>query len=262
MKTLSALLLAMLCAPLAQGQSLGLAPGQIDATFKPGVPFELELNVANYGSNEVELHTQVADLWYDTKNEKTFGTPGSSPRSAANWIQFVPESFRLAPGSVQRIKAIVTPAADAKGGYYAALFIQSTPLPTNKTSKDGRAVFTNLRIGCLVLLKSEQSDEFNVAIENFHLTPPSASQELSATFDVDNRSNTHIFATPRLAILDSARKLVAKAQSPEKRFLPGQKGEMRVSWSGSLPAGDYLAVLTLVYGADRVDTKEAAFRVP
>src|SRR5438477_11283747 len=71
-------------------QSIGLAPAQIVSDFKPGVPFEQELSVANSGSEAVELHVHITDLWYNDKNEKVFTASGTSPRSAANWIQFLP----------------------------------------------------------------------------------------------------------------------------------------------------------------------------
>ena len=46
-----------------------------------------------------------------------------------------------------------------------------------------------------------------------------------------------------------------------KRFLPGQKDSMQVDWAGSLPAGDYTAVLTLVYGGNKVFTDQYPFTV-
>ena len=258
---LIAVFIAMSAWP-AHAQSLGIAPGQITQTFKPGVPFELTLNVANYGTDAVELSGQITDFWFNDKNEKVFPPPGTSPRSAANWIQFVPEHFDVGPNAVQKMKVIVTPPADAVGGYYAALFVESKPAPTNKKSKDGHAVFTNLRLGCLLLLSTAENQKYDVAVSDPRILLPSANQELTATFDVDNRSNTHIFAAPRLAILNSSRKLISKAQTPEKRYLPGQKDAMTVKWSGSLPPGDYTAVVTVVYASDHVETRQTQFRIP
>ena len=256
------LLALLLVAPLCQGQSLGLAPGQVSMTFKPGVPFEFELNVVNYGQTAVEMHVQITDLWYNQKNEKTFDPPGTSPRSAANWIQFVPEKFRVAPKGTQKMRAIVTPPPVAEGGYYATLFVESQPLPTDKKTPEGGAVFTNMRLGCLVLLTAEKTQKYNVSVGDLSVTPPSGSHELVARFNVDNQSNAHIFAVPRLAILDAGRKLVAKSQAEQKRYFPGQKDAMEVKWAGSLPAGDYTVVLTVVYADQHVDAREARFRVP
>jgi hypothetical protein len=63
-------------------------------------------------------------------------------------------------------------------------------------------------------------------------------------------------------VLDANRKLVAKAEGDEKRFLPGQKNSMHVGWAGKLPAGPYTAVLTVAYGEDHIETQQIAFSVP
>ena len=86
---------------IVSAQSIGLAPAQIISDFKPGVAFEQELSVANNGGEAVELHVQITYFWYNDKNEKVFGAPGTSPRSAANWIQFVPEKFTVPAGKSQ-----------------------------------------------------------------------------------------------------------------------------------------------------------------
>lgn len=243
----------------AVAQSLGLAPAQVVEKFKPGVPFQFELSTANDGDNTVEMHVQITDFWYNDKNDKLFSDPGSTPRSAANWIQFVPEKFAVPAHGTQKMKAIVTPPADAKGGYYAVLFVESKPQPSFNKSGDGKTVFTNMRIGCLVLLSAENTEEYKIELSGVKLTAPTASQPLDVNFDLSNTGNTHVFVLARLAILGPDRKLVAKAESEMKRFLPGQKDSMHVSWPGNLPAGHYNAVLSVAYGEDRIETQELSF---
>jgi hypothetical protein len=255
-------LLLTLAANVALGQSLALAPAQIVQDFKPGVPFEYSLAVENKGSEAAELHVQVTDFWYNEKNDKTFNAPGTSPRSAANWIQFVPETFEVAAGGTQKMKAIITPPADARGGYYAVLFVESKPVATNKQTEDGKRVFTNMRIGCLVMLTAKSTESYNVALGDLNLTPPADNQALKLSFSLDNESNTHVFPQARLAILSPEHKLVAKAEGEAKRFLPGQKDSMKVEWNGELNAGDYTAVLSLVYGGTHTETRQIAFTVP
>ena len=243
-----------------QAQSLGLAPAQVVEKFKPGVPFQFDLSTVNTGDTSVEMHVEITDFWYNEKNEKVFSSAGSSPRSAANWIQFVPDHFEVAAHGSQKMKAIVTPPADAKGGYYATLFVQSKPelsFPKN----DGKGVYTSMRIGCLVLLKAEDTEDYKIEVTNVKITPPSEARSLSVDFDLLNASNTHVFPVARVAVLDSNRKLLAKAESGEKRFLPGQKNSMHVEWAGKLPAGDYTAVLTVAYGEDRIETQQVPFTV-
>jgi hypothetical protein len=241
--------------------SVALVPAQIDKQFKPGQPFETELQVMNDGPTPVTLRVYITDFWYNEKNEKVFTSAGQSPRSAANWIQFVPEQFVAAPRSTQRMKAIVTPPSDAKGGYYAVLFVESKPELSKAATKDSEAVFTNMRLGSLVLLNAEKTEEYKIDVSNPKLTPPSKNQQFNLSFLINNKSNSHIFPIARLAILDTKQKLVGKAEGQTKRFLPGQKDSMQVDWAGLLPAGDYTAVLTLVYGGNKVFTDEYAFTV-
>jgi hypothetical protein len=121
-----------------------------------------------------------------------------------------------------------------------------------------------MRLGCLVLLTADKTEDFKTEISNLKLTPPSANQGLSLDFDLLNAGNTHIFPFARVAVLDAKHKLVAKADNQEevKRFLPGQKNSVHVGWTGALPPGDYTAVLTLAYGEDRVETQQVPFTVP
>jgi hypothetical protein len=246
----------------AFGQSLGLAPAQVVQSFKPGVPFEFELSTVNNGDRAVEMNVEITDFWYNEKNEKVFSPPGTSPHSAANWIQFVPEHFNVEAHGTQKMKAMVTPPADAKGGYYAVLFIESKPQLAFDKTKDGRSVFTNMRIGCLVLLTAEHSEQYKLEISNPKLVPPTATRSLDLSFELLNGGNVHIFPLARLAVLNSEHKLFAKAESEVKRFLPGQKDSMHVSWPGTLAPGDYLAVLTLSYGEDGIETRQFPFHVP
>jgi len=243
-------------------QSIGLAPAQIVSEFRPGVALEQELSVANNGSEDVELHVQISDLWYNEKNEKVFSAPGTSPRSAANWIQFAPEKFTVAAGKSQKMRAIITPPVDARGGYYAVLFVESKPVITNKQTEDGKRVFTNMRLGCLVLLTAKDSEAYNISLNELKLVPPANNQALTLTFLFDNESNTHVFPQARLAILSPNHKLLAKSESEMKRFLPGQKDFMKVEWNGDLNPGDYTAVLSVIYGGTHAETRQIAFTVP
>ncbi len=254
-------LLATACWPLgAAAQSLGLAPGEVREKFKPGVPFEIDLATSNDSANPVEMSVEIADFWYNEKNEKVFPAPGTAPRSAANWIQFVPEHFEVPSHGSQKMKAIVTPPSDAKGGYYAVLFVQSKP-QLSFTKSNGQGVFTNMRLGCLVLLEAEKTEDFKIELSNLQVVPPSSAHPLDLNFDLLNAGNTHVFPVARVAVLNAEKKLVAKAQTEEKRFLPGQKNSMHVTWAGSLPAGNYTAVLTVTYGEDQVTTQQMDFSV-
>jgi len=94
------------------------------------------------------------------------------------------------------------------------------------------------------------------------LAPPTAADDLGLRLTVANQSNTHVFPKASLAVFSSDKRLVAKAEAPEKRFLPGQTDSIRLTWSGKLPPGDYEGVLTVVYAGTQLETRSLPFTVP
>jgi hypothetical protein len=245
----------------ALAQSIAIAPAQIVQTFKPGVPFEVTLSTNNTGAAPVQMSVEITDFWYDQKSDKTFPPSGSSPHSAANWIQFVPERFEVAPGASQKMKAIITPPEDARGGYYAVLFVSSAPKLSDDKTESGGAVFTRMRLGCLVMLEAEKTQDYKVEFGEMKVDAPTATEPLVVHIPIANNSNTHIFPQPRITVLDADRKMVGKAEADSKRFLPGQKYTMDLKWSGDLKPGNYSGVVTVTYGRDKVETRVVPFTV-
>lgn len=245
----------------AGAQSLALAPAEVQYTFKPGRPFQFELNVANNGNVPVEMQVNVTDLWYNEKNEKLFNPPGSSPRSAGNWIEFVPRQFEAPAHGTGHVKVVVTPPQQASGGYYAVIFVESKPQLVSAATAEKKAVYANIRLGSLLLLNAEHTDDYKVNISDFRFTPPAPNQAMKLDFLVSNQSNTHVFPETRVAILDASHNLIAKTEGEIKRFFPQQTDRLSIGWAGTLPPGAYSAILTVIYGQDKVLTQEFPFVV-
>ncbi len=251
----------VLLARVVSAQSIALAPAQVDAVVKAGQPARFEFSVANPGDQPVAIRSTVTDLWYNEKNEKTFGPAGSSPHSAANWIQFVPRLVTIPAKSSAKLTAFITPPPDAIGGYYAVAFVESKPELTAARTPDAKPVYANIRLGALILLNVEGSERYDVQVSNAKLEPPTSASPLTVTFDVRNQSNTHVFPKATLAILDRDSRLVAKANADPRRFLPGQADQVNVSWAGTLPPGSYEGVLTVAYGGKQVQTQSLPFTI-
>jgi len=249
------------CAPEAHAQSLGLAPGEVRAAIKPGEPVRFELTVANDGDVAVVMRTTVMDLWYNEKNEKTFGVPGTHERSAANWIEFVPRDFAVPARGAAAVSVVVTPPAEIRGGYYAVLFVESTPALAQAGTAESRAIFTSLRLGALVLLHAAGTESVAIDVADVMFTPPGPAAPLTLAIPVTNRSNTHIFPQAKLTILGADRQIVARTETDARRFFPGQTDTLTLNWTGTLPPGSYVAILALPYAEGRVFTREFPFSV-
>lgn len=253
--------IAMLPA-IIQAQTLALAPAEIDHTFRPGQPFNLQLAVSNDGDEPVALRVTVTDLWYNDKYEKTFGVPGSSPRSAANWIEFVPPHATVAAHGTQQIEVMVTPPLDASGGYYAVIFVESKPQLVQSATSTQKGIYANVRLGALVLLSTENTEQYSMDISDLNVAPPTENRNLEVSLIAHNTGNTHIFPRPMLAIMNDRHQLLAKAEGEMSRFLPDQKGRVNFKWLGALPAGSYEGIVTVLYGKDKAYTQSIQITVP
>jgi hypothetical protein len=248
----------------AGGQTtIGLAPGMVAQEFQPGKTFEAEFAVSNGTDAPMAMRGYVKDWWYNENNEKLFEPPSSTPQSAANWIEVVPRFFTVPPKSSFRFKIVVTPPVNATpGGHYAAVFVESKPELTQAATADHKAVFTNIRLGALIMLTTANTAKYDINLLDALLTPPTSSHNLKVDVLLENKSNTQIFPQAQLAVLNEKNEVVAKAEGETKRFLPQQKDHVSVTWDGSLPPGDYNAILTLIYGDGKVRTQDFKFKVP
>lgn len=96
----------------AQSQSLGLRPAFIDANVRRGSTYNQSFTIANNTSTRLRFRCSVGDYWYDEKNTRVVGRPGTLPRSASTWVQFAPSEIVIEPNSSGTVKAIINvPAA-------------------------------------------------------------------------------------------------------------------------------------------------------
>lgn len=246
----------------AAAQSIGISPAIVNEQFTPGQTLTVPVSVANTGSAPLYLKTLTSDLWFDPKtNERTILPPGTHQRSAANWVSFVPEDVTVPPNSSALVNVVITPRRDTVGGYYAVLFLESRPELAEEATEKKAAVYTNFRVGALLLLTAKGTEQYHVNISDFKVTPPDATHNLTAEFLVDNQSNTHVLPQVKLVVVDTRKHLVGKADGDFVRFMPGQKNTFSISYPGSLAPGDYTAVVTIVHEGGQVVTRELPFQV-
>jgi hypothetical protein len=260
---LSLLVFSFIATPFSAQTTVGLAPGMVVQEFQPGQPLQVEFSVSNGTGAPMEMRGSVTDWWYNENNEKIFDPPSNSPQSAANWIEVVPRVFTVPPKSHARFKIVITPPSNASpGGHYAAVFVETKPELTKPATPEHKALFTNVRLGALVLLTTANTAKYDIVVDDAVLTPPTQSHNLKVDVLLENKSNTQIFPQAQLAVLNEKNEVVAKAEGETKRFLPQQKDHVSVTWDGSLPPGDYNAILTLIYGDGKVRTQDFKFKVP
>ncbi len=247
---------------IVQAQGIGISPAVMNQRFKPGQSFTVEVTLSNTTDTAMLMHGLTSDLWFDPKtNDRTLPAPGSTPRSAANWIEFVPKQVVVPAQSRALVKVVVTPQKVVSGGYYAAMFFESTPEFAGTAKDTKQSIFMNFRIASFLLLTAEGTEQYKVDISDYKVIPPDATHKLRTEFTLDNQSNTHLFPRVQLAILNDKKRVIGKADGDWIRFMPGQKKVFAVSYPGELPAGSYDALLTIVHEGGSIVTRDIPFRV-
>lgn len=260
--TLIACVVVPSCLSSAQAQqnSVAVNPVLIDVKVKRGASYTQTFTLTNNTGTRLRFQCSLGDIWYDEQNNRITGAPGTLPRSASQWVQFLPGEVIVDPRSSMMVKAVITVPQTAGGGYYSMPIFEARPVdqPTLTSSlQQGSTANASIavRFRGLILLTTLDAAEYNVEILGRHISPPNASAELVTELDLYNRSTAHVRVRGAFAILNSSGALAGRGTFHEKRYLPGQRNILRTTWAGNLKPGQYTSVVTLSY--DRVGSEPA-----
>ena len=261
--------LACLCCSLwggsliAQAQeSLGLVPAFIDATVKRGTTYTQEFTIANNTRTRLRFRCSLGDYWYDDKNQRLMGRPGTLPHSASSWAQFAPDEVIIDANTSAKVKMIITVPSDAAGGYYTMPFFEGEPADKPEQPKGRATSSVAVRLGGLLMLATEGNSEYNVEVMGGQVVPPTEASELEMSLDIRNRGTAHARLRGMFAILNSTGKLAGRGKIEEKRYLPGQRDVLKAPWAGELAPGRYTAVITLTYERAGLEPASLVYELP
>ena len=244
----------------AQQDSMSVTPVSIEVKVKRGTSYTQRFTLTNNTGTRLRFRCSVLDVWYDERNNRITGNPGTLPRSASLWVQFIPGEVLVEPRTSIPVKAIITVPQTATGGYYTMPVFETVPVaasthisPTLQGSTASASF--SVRFRGLMMITTLDASEYNVEILGGRIVPPSSSAEFLIELDLLNRSTAHVRVRGVFAILNASGNLVGRGTIQPKRYLPGQRNTLRTEWAGELPAGKYTSVITLSY--ERVGSEPA-----
>lgn len=106
---------------------LSVSPSAVEIAGAPGQVVTRSIELHNSGRVAVRVLAYAWDLWHDGLRQ-LYAPPGSSPRSIAGWLVITPREALLAPGDSRRVEVAARIPGDARGGQYAVVFFEMTPL--------------------------------------------------------------------------------------------------------------------------------------
>lgn len=250
----------------AQPNTLGVSPASVEAKVRRGSTYTQAYTLSNSTGERLRLRCSVIDYWYDQQNKRVTGRPGTLPRSASAWVQFLPSELIVEPHSSATVKVLITVPLAATGGYYTMPVFEALPIKAaDAPSPSGESTATasiGIRFRGLVMLATEDASEYNVEIMGGKILAPTASTPLELDLDVRNRGTVHARVHGNFALLDAKGNLSGRGKVENVRFLPGQRNILRVPWAGELSPGHYTAVITLSYERVEMEAATIVYELP
>lgn len=229
--------------------AVGLDKPSMKIVAKPGETKTEVIKVENNGDRESFIQAYKQDWLLNEEGKLEYRPAGALPHSCSDWINISPAQFTISPKGKQEVTVVLSVPEDATGGHYSIIFFESTA--GTGTKPDGTSVRIAGRIATVVYQETEGRTNKAGEIAALKISEPDEDKPLRLTYEFENKGNAYIKARGFINILDKDGNLYGKAE--EKRgtgTLPGGKFQGDIEWLGTLPEGDYSALLTLDIGEE------------
>lgn len=185
------LLVSLFIGQTAYGFSVD--PARVELTIAPGRQKGVMLSVDNSQSDEpLHIKAYLTDIVYLSSGDYDFPPAGSALHSSANWIKIIPDELDVPAKKKGFVRVGVSVPAEAKGGYYAMLFFESSP------SYESSGLGINFRIGALVDVKVAGTESRKAELSNIAFIEPKRIE-----VEVLNQGNVLIRPKGKIKILDA-----------------------------------------------------------
>ena len=240
---------------------MAISPAVLELRAAPGQAITTEITVSNPGTVGYRVSVYAWDMWHDGRSRR-YGPPGTFPRSIAQRVAGSPASFALVPGGKQQVQITLDIPREAQGGQYAVIFFEMAPGEEAAAGRQGPVLAIAGRIGASVIVDTATAGASIKLgrVEDVTVQGPSSTAPLRVSTALLNSTDTHLrpFAA---AVIMKDRTPVGRFTLPSVLLLPGQRGVLEGSWSGTLRPGNYTLLLTVVSSEGQGETLERRFSV-
>lgn len=243
-------------------RALRVSPVEFDLKVPAGKTETFTISVMN-DTKAVQIYSiSVADWYRNEKGENIFFEKSSPPpevknRSCRNWIDVSPARFEVPPNSVRDIKVSVKVPVEARGTYWAIIFVEGAPRPTRYK---GYTVMVVARIGIKVYLTTPED-----VIKKGRITKMILESDNPLTFKLifENTGNSNLRPEGWVEIRDVRGKIVRKIPISPFPILPEAKRVLKIKdkEKSPLPPGWYQALGIIDYGGENLVAGQVVFRV-
>ncbi|MEK7705303.1 MAG: hypothetical protein AAB426_10115, partial [Myxococcota bacterium] len=209
---------------------------------------EQELIVTNGTEKPLTFRASARDYGLDARGEEYFANAGTLPGTMASWLSFLPREITVPPKSQRPIRVVISVPADATGGHYALVLVQTE---TDVPGAEGKGMAMSAGLGVKLYLATSARIHPRLEVKQAKVNPPTPHERMGVVVDVANTGDVHVEPTAQMVIIDGQGNLAGRADGgPIGTLLPGQRGQARLEWGGELAPGSYSVIVTITYAGD------------
>lgn len=237
----------------ARPGEIALAPSRFELPIGRGQEQTVVVNVISSGgagsAKSIRLLASLGDWTMTPDGQVAFAKPGSTPRSAADWMVYSPVELTVTPGQTHPIRVTISVPDDAPAGdHLAVLFVEERPAE-NKTKTNVKQLVFHFRLAAIFyIMVPPHTMKGSLA----NLTTSINENGVRVTPTLKNDGDTHVRPVQSFQLLNSEGKVVAEQEPSEASpILGGLSSNMPFNISQPLAPGEY----SLRY---RVDFKDGS----
>jgi hypothetical protein len=219
--------------------AFGVEPARIELSIPAGRQKGKMVTIDNSKSDEpLHIKAYVQDIMYLPDGTINFPASGTTEWSCANWVSIIPDEVDIPAGKTQAVRITVSMPIEAKGGYYAVVFFESSP-----THIQGLGI--NFRLGVLLDLGVTNTEIRKAQLVNIFFLKPKQIE-----VDIFNEGNVLIRPKGSIKILGAQGKRIKQLDFNSQRLgvLPKTLRKFYLELIEPLNAGKYRLKAEVDYG--------------
>jgi hypothetical protein len=244
-----------------------VAPLRFEFDLEKGRTGTASIRVSNNGEEPVSVKVYQKDFMVDPINQDIILAPGKCKRGCAEWLIISPSNLDLGPKERKNVRITLTVPEDARGTYWAIIFVEQSSKPTPiRKLKGGYSFQINVKPRWLVRIHENVpgTGEKKGQVTDISVTPQAAESPLKIAVEFENTGNMLLRCNGYVEIRDEGGNEVETIQIGSKgRFSVYPDGKRLVSGTVSkrLSPGDYIALAIVDYGGEELVAGELEFQV-
>jgi len=236
-------------------------PQNLEIELRPGAFRSTVIKVVNRGKETIKLRGYVLPLVFDIYGNIL---PESEREEKFPWVEVRPSVFTLKPGQTRRVRLMMKPPRDAKGGYYADVIFKSEGESAHSEMGSSLLIFVGdmkkaVKKGTLKL-KTLDIQKNSVGMDFLFFN--GGTIHLNAKIEVVlNRIHPQVILEDGRIIPPKTEKLTVATLSGENPILPGTKRIFSFMIPMSLEPGEYEILARVDYRGDEPSIVKTKFTV-